>query len=169
MSVIPPESFRRFFDYEKDAHAKTLTSLSAVPPEKRAAPEFRKAVDLLAHVVGARWFWLQRIVGTTERPLKMFMKDFPVADLPARISEMEEAWSTFLGGLTDPELSRAVEWGPADGPRFSNTVEDVLTQLFGHSTYHRGQIALLIRQIGCEPAATEFVYFARKPAGAPPS
>ena len=67
MSTIPAETFRRFFDYERDAHAKTLASLSAVPPEKRAAPEFRKAVDLVAHIVGARWFWLQRIDGSTER------------------------------------------------------------------------------------------------------
>jgi uncharacterized damage-inducible protein DinB len=168
MSTIPAETFRRFFDYERDAHAKTLASLSAVPPEKRAAPEFRKAVDLVAHIVGARWFWLQRIDGSTERPLKMFSKDFSLADLPARVSEMEAAWSRFLDGVTDAGLSRAVEWGPADGPRFTNTLEDVLTQLFGHSTYHRGQIALLIRQIGCEPPATEFVYFARKPAGATP-
>lgn len=168
MSTIPAETFRRFFAYEKDAHAKTLASLSAVPPEKRAAPEFRKAVDLVAHIAGARWFWLQRIDGTTERPLKMFSKDFPLADLPARVSEMEAAWSRFLDGLTDADLSRLVEWGPADGPRFTNTLEDVLTQLFGHSTYHRGQIALLIRKIGGEPAATEFIYFARKPAGTPP-
>ncbi len=164
MSLIPPETFRRFFEYEKDAHAKTLVSLSAVPPEKRAAPEFQKAVELMAHIVGARWFWFQRIGATTERPLKMFVKNFPVADLPARVSEMEAAWSRYLDGLTEAELFRAVEWGPADGPRFTNTVEEVLTQTFGHSIYHRGQIALLLRQIGCEPAATEFVYFTRKPA-----
>ncbi len=168
MSFVPPETFRRFFDYEKDAHAKTLAALAAVPAEKRATPEFRRAVDLLAHVVGARWLWLQRIGGTSERPLKMFTKDFPVADLPARVSEMEAAWSRYLDELTDAQLARSVEWGPADGPHFTNTVEDVLTQLFGHSTYHRGQIALLLRQIDCQPPATEFIYFARRPAGGPP-
>lgn len=98
----------------------------------------------------------------------MFTKDFPVADLPERLLEMESTWGSYLGGLSEAEMSRPVEWGPAGGPFFTNTVEDVLTQLFGHSTYHRGQIALLLRQIGCEPAKTEFVYFARKPAGAPP-
>lgn len=168
MSHIPCDTFRRWFDYEKDAHAKTIASISAVPPEKRQAPEFRKAVDLMAHVVGARWFWLQRIGATSERPLKMFTKDFLIVDLPGRLLEMESTWGSYLGGLSEAELSRPVEWGPAGGPFFTNTVEDVLTQLFGHSTYHRGQIALLLRQIGCEPAKTEFVYFARKPTGAPP-
>ena len=51
------ETFRRWFDFEKEVHRKVLASLSAVPPDKRAAPEFRKAVDLAAHIAGTRWFW----------------------------------------------------------------------------------------------------------------
>lgn len=168
MSAIPHETFRLWFDYEKDAHAKTVASLTAVPAEKRETPEFRRAVELLAHVIGARWLWLERVGGTTERPLKMFTKDLPAADLPARLGEMEGAWGRYLERLTGDELARSVEWGPADGPRFTNSVEEILTQLFGHSTYHRGQIALLLRQIGCQPPATEFIYFARRPAGRPP-
>lgn len=168
MSTIPPETFRRWFDYEKDAHAKTLASLLAVPEEKRAAPEFRRAVDLVAHVLGARWFWLAQLGATPERRVKFFSKEFPLADLPTRISETEAAWSRYLEGLTGGELARSVEWGPAEGPRFANTVEEVLIQLFGHSTYHRGQVGLLLRQIGCQPPATEFLHFARRPAGGAP-
>jgi uncharacterized damage-inducible protein DinB len=167
MSSVPPATFRLWFDYERDAHAKTLASLLAVPEEKRPAPEFRRAVDLLAHVLGARWFWLAQIGATSEKPVRFFSKEFPVADLPRRLSETEAAWSRYLEGLTGDELARSVDWGPADGPRFTNSVEDVLTQLFGHSTYHRGQIALLLRQIGCQPPATEFIYFSRRPAGSP--
>ncbi len=163
-----PETCRRWFDFEKDVHRKVLGALSAVPPDKRAAPEFRKAVDLAAHIVGTRWFWLERIGATSERPLKMFTKDFPIADLPVRLAEMDAAWDGYLGGLSEGELSRTVEWGRAEGPRFSNTVEDLLTQLFGHSAYHRGQIALLLRQLGSEPPETEFLFWARKPAGVNP-
>ena len=65
MTAIPPEAFRRWFDYEKDAHAKTVASLHAVPEEKRPAPEFRRAVEIMAHIIGARWLWLERVGGTT--------------------------------------------------------------------------------------------------------
>ncbi len=41
-------------------------------------------------------------------------------------------------------------------------VEDILTQLFGHSWYHRGQIAARVRELGGEPAATDFVFFTRE-------
>ena len=163
-----PEIYRRWFDFEKDVHRKVLSSLAAVPPDKRAAPEFKKAVDLMAHILGTRWFWLERIGETSERPLKMFTKDFPFADLSARLSETDTAWDGYLGRLREEELPRAVVWGRAEGPRFSNTVEDLLTQLFGHSAYHRGQIALLLRQLGCEPPETEFLFWSRTPAGGSP-
>ena len=50
-----------------------------------------------------------------------------------------------------------------DGTRFRNTIEDIVTQLFGHSWYHRGQIAMLLRSIGAEPAVTDLVFWAREP------
>jgi uncharacterized damage-inducible protein DinB len=50
-----------------------------------------------------------------------------------------------------------------EGPRFRSTIEDILTRLFGHSWYHRGQIAMLLRSIGAEPAVTDFVFWAREP------
>ena len=53
------------------------------------------------------------------------------------------------------------EYQSLDGPWFRNSVEDILTQLFGHSWYHRGQIAALIRALGEEPAVTDFVFWAR--------
>ncbi len=160
-----PETFRRWYDFERDAHGKVMASFSAVPPEKRTGPEFRKAVDLMAHLLGARWFWLMQMGAVSDRPLKMFTKDFLVADLPARLAETDAAWGVYLGRLTGPELSRNVEWGRVEGPRYTSTVEDLLTQLFAHSSYHRGQIALLLRQLGCEPPETEFVFWSRKPAG----
>ncbi len=61
------------------------------------------------------------------------------------------------------ELARVFEYQSYEGPRFRNTIEEILTQLFGHSWYHRGQIAQLIRSVGAEPAVTDFVFWAREP------
>ena len=41
-------------------------------------------------------------------------------------------------------------------------VEDLLIQLHGHSSYHRGQIASAMRAMGAEPAATDYVFWARR-------
>ena len=42
------------------------------------------------------------------------------------------------------------------------TLLAILTQLYGHSLYHRGQIAMLVKQAGGQPAMTDFVYWCRE-------
>ena len=79
---------------------------------------------------------------------------------------MQAAWSAYLGRLTDADLTRVFEYQSYEGGRFRNSVEDILTQLFGHSWYHRGQIAQLLRSLGAEPAVTDFVFWAREPVPA---
>lgn len=157
------ERYRRWFDYEKDSHGKTLASIEAVPPRLWQSPDFQKAVDLLAHVIAARWLWLYRFGATKEAVQDLFPKNVPVSELPTRLRAMEVAWSAYLTKLDDDDLARRFEYQSLEGPRFQNTVEDILTQLFGHSWYHRGQIAALVRAVGAEPAVTDFVYWTRTP------
>lgn len=157
--------YRRWFDYERDSHAKTLASLNAVPENLRESDGFRKAVYLMGHVVAARRMWLFRL-GFLSEDTDLFTREIGLADLPAQIAEMESLWSQYLDQLNDAEVLRAFEYQSYEGERFENTIEDILTQLFGHSWYHRGQIALLLRSIGAEPAVTDIVFLTRTPVEA---
>ena len=55
------------------------------------------------------------------------------------------------------------EYQSLDAGRFRNRIEDILAQLYGHSWYHRGQIACWSAPAGGEPAVTDFVYWCREP------
>ena len=154
--------YRRWFDYEKDSHRKTLDSLKAVSDEQRDSEEFRKAVYLLGHIVAARRMWLFRF-GVAKDNVELFPGETRLNELPAQIEEMETLWSQYLSQLNDAELERVFEYQSYEGPRFRNTVDEILTQLFGHSWYHRGQIAQLVMSLGAEPAVTDFVFWAREP------
>jgi uncharacterized damage-inducible protein DinB len=156
------ERYRHWFEYEKDSHAKTLASLNAVPEELRTSEEFRKAVYLMGHIVAARRMWLFRF-GVVKEKAELFPQETSFAELQSQIAEMETLWAQYLGRLDDGELARVFEYQSYEGARFRNTIEEILTQLFGHSWYHRGQIAMLLRSIGAEPAVTDFVFWAREP------
>lgn len=156
------QGYRRWFDYEQDSNAKVLASLQAVPQQLRSEPSFQKAVDLMAHLVAARNMWLSRL-GFGSAPTDLFPTQTDLSTLAGLVDEMQAAWSAYFTKLTDDQLDRRFEYQSYDGPRFSNTIVDVLTQLFGHSLYHRGQIAMILRSIGAEPAATDFIYWAREP------
>jgi uncharacterized damage-inducible protein DinB len=156
------DNYRRWFDYEKDSHAKVLSSLATVPAEARSSESFQKAVDLLAHIAAARRMWLFRF-GVAGDNADLFPRKVAWQDLPELIGKMEAAWSDYLSSLDDAELGRVFEYTSYEGARFRGRVEDILTQLFGHSLYHRGQIASLVRAMGGEPAVTDFVFWSREP------
>jgi uncharacterized damage-inducible protein DinB len=155
--------FRHWFEYEKDAHAKVLASLEAVPPERQGSPEFRKAVSLLAHIVEARKVWLGRMGVTPLCTGTLFPDESDVDHVTAEWQSVQDLWSRHLSSVDAKELARIFEYQSYDAGRFHNSVEEIFTQLFGHSWYHRGQIAMLVRAAGGEPAATDFVYWCRQP------
>lgn len=154
--------YRRWFEYEKDAHAKVLASFDAMPEDKRAAPEYQKAIGLFAHMMLARRLWLYRFGILANGPTEFFPQNGALDTVKQMADETHAAWSEYFDRLDDAELARVFEYRSLEGPRFRNHIEDILTQLFGHSWYHRGQIALLLRQAGGEPAVTDFVFWCRE-------
>ena len=162
--------FRSWLAYEDDAHAKTLAALEGVPADRRASPEYIRACSLIAHTVLVRRLWLNRMA---ETGVPYTGPAFPDGtDLNAVAADWQAVyadWNDFLAGLTDDGLARAFEYGGLFGGRFRSRVGDVLPHLFAHSAYHRGQIALLVKQAGGTPAATDFIYFNRETLEPPPA
>ncbi len=152
------DRFRRWYEYEQDCNGKSLEMLESVPVERRSEADYRKAVDRMAHLVAARRRWLHRIGHWPESPVA-FPQGATLAELRLDVADTEAAWVTYLSRLDDDELSRMIEWGAADGHRYRWEVEGVLTQVFGHAWYHRGQIAQLVATLGGKPVDTDYYFF----------
>jgi uncharacterized damage-inducible protein DinB len=169
MASALTDRFRRWFEYERNALAKVISSFQSVPEEKRSAAEFRSAVVLLAHIVAAREVWLGRLGVISAAPGTMHSDELS-ADLEHVAADWQRVsglWADYLSSLDDMELARQFEYQSLDSGRFQNRIEDILAQLFGHSWYHRGQIAMLIHAAGGQPAVTDLIYWCRQPVSAP--
>jgi len=93
----------------------------------------------------------------------VFPAGVALEELEALVDKMHIAWSGYLSRLDEAELAREFDYRSLEGRRYRNSVEDLLTQLFGHSWYHRGQIAALVRSLGGEPAVTDYLFWKRRP------
>lgn len=165
--MVKVAQYRRRFAHECDAFARVVGSLETVPEADRSSSEYRRAVSLLAHLTMARGVWLSRLgAGPAPAGKTLFPEDVPLETVVAQWDATSGDWMRYLSDLTDADLDRVVEYASLDAGRFRNRVEDVLTQLDGHAPYHRGQIAMLVRQSGGTPAMTDFIYWAREPVGA---
>jgi uncharacterized damage-inducible protein DinB len=154
--------YQRWFQYEKDSHAKVLASLDTVPEEQRGSASFQKALNIMGHVVAARRMWLFRLGVLSRRPLALFPVSTTWAELSTELGQMEQEWSAFLDSLSEPALERVLEYQSMEGGWYRSIVADILTQLYGHSLYHRGQIAVLVRSLGGEPTGTDFILWSRE-------
>lgn len=157
------DRYRRWFEYEKEVHQKVLASYTTVPPEQRTSEAYQKAIDLFAHLASARLMWLHRFGVREQSVASLFPQSVALEDLSSLVDEMHRAWTEYLANLEEADLARFFEYKSLDAGRFRSSIEDILTQLFGHSWYHRGQIASLIKSIGGTPAITDFVYWSREP------
>jgi len=154
------DRFRRWYEYERDSNAKSLEMLASVPADHRTEPDFQKAVDRMAHLVAARRRWLHRLGLRSEAP-SLFPQGIKLADIPALVAETEAGWVAYLSRLDDAELTREIEWEAADGRRYRWDIEGILTQVFGHAWYHRGQIAQLVARLGGKAVDTDYILWCK--------
>lgn len=162
MSHPLSDRFRRWFEHEKHAHASVVASLRGIPPDRLDTPEARRAIETLAHIAAARLAWLARL-GIGTRPASIFPKGDSIDQVEATLHTAQGMWDSYFASLDDDDLARTLEYTSIDAGGFRNTLEDILNQLNTHSAYHRGQIAMLVRAAGGEPAKSDFIYWARQP------
>jgi uncharacterized damage-inducible protein DinB len=162
MSLI--ERYRAWFEYEADAHARTLAALDSVPASRRQV-DYQTGLDLFAHMMACRRLWLHRIGAVATGPgtvEQVHPAGSTRGSLDEALAAMISDWLPYLAALDHDELGRKVEYAATDGGRFMSSVEDVLTQLFGHAWHHRGQIMSIVRRCGGEPQAADYVFWTRR-------
>ncbi len=147
------EQLTRAFAHNAWANHEALRALQAAT----SAPG--RAVDVMAHILGAECEWLRRL-GQGAPDLRVWPA-LALTDCVRFLPALADAWSTLLGGPAGG-LERTVHYTNSKGERWSNTVVDILTHVTLHSSYHRGQIATLLGRAGEPVAYTDYIEFVRR-------
>jgi uncharacterized damage-inducible protein DinB len=140
----------------------TLKALRAVRPEdltRDAGISFKSMLGTMAHMLGAQRMWISRFSGSSLGRVPT-IEDFP--DLPAWIHGWEETASAieaFLAALTDEQLAAPLTWTTTGGQTYTRPLWQPVVHLVNHTTYHRGQVVSLLRQMGYETPSTDLVYY----------
>jgi len=69
-------------------------------------------------------------------------------------SEIEKEQTEFVDQVTNELLEKMLPFRTTQVK-----LVHLMQHLANHSTYHRGQVALMMRQLGAKPVATEFHVF----------
>jgi uncharacterized damage-inducible protein DinB len=149
-------------EYNQWANAKMLDVTSKLSPEQFTADlqsSHRSVRDTLAHTLAAEWIWLERWKGTSPKAL-LTAADFPtVESLRGWWAELGNAYTGFFNGLTDESLGRVIAYTNTKGERWEYPLGSMIQHLMNHSTYHRGQVTTMLRQLGAEVTPVDLLVF----------
>lgn len=157
------------FEYDRWANARMLQAVSNLTTEQFARnlggslPSVRDAVG---HIVSGEWIWLAYWKAATHDAALLAdlrqqrESQFNAGVLPdaaavwSKCKEVEKEMAELVSSMTDQDFAKML---PARNSRIS--LAHLMQHVANHSTYHRGQVALMLRQLGAEPAATDFHLF----------
>lgn len=154
----------RLYDYNGWANERVLQSLQSIGAE--AFTSNRQASHgsirgIIAHIAAAEWIWLERWRGFS--PVSLLPEsEFQTLEIASeRLRKIDQDLQQFTSRLTQEELDGRRGYKTTEGKDYSNHLSDLLLHVANHSSYHRGQIATLLRQSGVVPQSTDFVLFVR--------
>jgi len=147
---------RKLVEHLQWADAAVLDALRSSPGSDT------RGLVLYNHVLGAEAVWLSRLLG---QPQTVAVWPTLTLDEAATLAATNaRGLDEFLSSLAPGDLAREIDYRNSAGQAFRNTIEDILLHVALHGSYHRGQVALVIRTGGGEPAPTDYIAFIR---GAP--
>ena len=144
--------FLKLYQYNQWANERVFESLQ----KQNVSDE--KTLTIMSHVVSALFIWLSRIEGKSPTAYPLWKK-YSLEELTKMNSEITELWLNFVN--TNEDFNRVLVYNNYVGDPYKNNVEQIMIHLVNHSTYHRGQVALLMRQNGLEPINTDFITYDR--------
>jgi uncharacterized damage-inducible protein DinB len=116
----------------------------------------------LAHIVWAEHLWLNRWLRKPSPAVAQGKDLRTLAEVRARWEQVEAERGAFLAGLTEAQLDDTRVVKPSAGGEHVHTFRQMLRHTVDHSSYHRGQVVTLLRQLGTVPPTTGLIYFYRR-------
>lgn len=151
--MIAKELLSRSAEYDYWAN---LAALDAI----RIAGSPDKAASVYGHIIYAQRIWLMRIDGGDTAGIEVFPA-INMEEFQRFTDEMHGRWAERLNMMGDVEFDIPITYRTTSGKEFTTVAADILNHVFLHSAYHRGQIALILRNCGAQPPITDFIAFAR--------
>jgi uncharacterized damage-inducible protein DinB len=164
------EDFQLLYSYNAWANERTLDACISLSPEqftRDLKSSFNSVRDTLVHIVSAEWIWLERWHGRAPTAFPNPL-DYPdLESVQRRFGEIDRNLVDYAASLTGDDLQRVVSFKRATGEAFAVPLWQLLQHVANHSTYHRGQVATMLRQLGSKSASTDLSIFYRDRSTAP--
>ncbi|MGE5345135.1 MAG: DinB family protein [Acidithiobacillales bacterium] len=154
------EDLRALYDYNAWANERLVRTLRELPEAdyvREMGGGWPSVRATFVHIAGATDAWAERFAGKDVLVLPK-ESDLPkLADAVALLTRAEEKHRAHLATLTPERLGRPFTWTNLSGQVRTAPFGIVVRHVVNHQTYHRGQVASMVRRLGVKPTSTDMV------------
>ncbi len=144
--------FLKLYHYNSWANQRVLTCL------KDQKVNHEKMLSLMGHIAAAELLWLHRIKGLPKPDVKLW-STYSLDELAEMLSNADQLWLNYVESTEN--FDRELTYTNYTGAPFTSNVESIMIHTVNHASYHRAQVAQLLRQNGFEPINTDFITYDR--------
>lgn len=156
------QDLETLYDYNYWANRKIWKVITGLTPDEFTQPvagAYGSVRNTMVHILSTEWGWLSRC-GGPERGESLNAEDYPTLEPLLYDWEKVEAYMhDFLSDLNDEDLHRNVEYRGKGDQKRSMPLGELLHHSIIHGAHHRGQVALLLRELGHPPGTFDILFY----------
>ena len=146
------EHLRELFVYNDWANRRIVAALKS--------NEREKARRILAHLLITEREYFERLFGKDSTGFD-FWQDLSLEECSDLAKENTENYERILKRFDDEKLGQIAAYKTSEGVAFTNTFRELLTHVLFHSSIHRGNIILKMREENLTPPKIDYIIYLR--------
>jgi uncharacterized damage-inducible protein DinB len=147
------EHLRDLFRYDDWANRQTISALGASPSERSR--------QILAHLLITKQEYFERLSGKDSTGFDFWL-DMTLEGSVWLARSTHANYTQLLDGADESVLERVAKYKTSEGVAHQNTYRQLLTHVLIHSSIHRGNIVLKMREEGLEPPKIDYILYLRE-------
>jgi uncharacterized damage-inducible protein DinB len=158
------DEIRHLCVYNRWATERMLDAASQLSEEQFSqdmGSSFPSIRDTLVHIMSAEWVWLSRLQGSSPASMPEPWKAMSLEEITPLWEQVDRSLQDLVAGLAEPDLEQPISYRNTAGQDFVSTRGQMLRHVVNHSTYHRGQITTMLRQLGAAAPTTDLIVYYR--------
>lgn len=147
---------RGLFEYDDWANRRIIAALNNSSSDKSRR--------ILAHILITKQEYFDRLGGKDSTGFDFW----PDLDLEAcrRLAETTKThYAALFNSIDESGLEQIASYKTSEGVPYENSFRDLLTHVLVHSSIHRGNIVLKMREEGLEPPKIDYIIYLRELPG----
>lgn len=146
--------FARLYKYNEWANQQLLKVMDGV-----ASPS-NDVMVALSHYLAAQEIWISRIEGRPAR-INGVWEVYDLQRCHELAAQTAESWNSYISRIPVEDYYRKIAYKNTKGDYYETPIIDIMGHCVNHATYHRAQIARMLRLEGTTPVNTDFITYAR--------